>query len=233
MSIDDQQQQQQAVADGTTGVEAGDGIVERLLNLPVAALLALATVIGLCCAFLVVCTCRLVMQPNRGKGGPRYSRSPTRSSVRASALLDDDDDDESEEEEEEEEEDDDDEEDDEEDDDYDHAEQTSSRRATTLPAIYKTAAGASAIDIPLAGIFNMPELIAAVVHLGSTTVDADISAATIKIHYVMAPGERPRKITRSTSFTDLCKASGLVVTPNKHASVDSSASIESRAEAMD
>jgi hypothetical protein len=212
MSIDDQQQQQQAVADGTTGVEAGDGIVERLLNLPVAALLALATVIGLCCAFLVVCTCRLVMQPNRGKGGPRYSRSPTRSSVRASALLDD-------------------EEDDEEDDDYDHAEQTSSRRATTLPAIYKTAAGASAIDIPLAGIFNMPELIAAVVHLGSTTVDADISAATIKIHYVMAPGERPRKITRSTSFTDLCKASGLVVTPNKHASVDSSASIESRAEA--
>ena len=83
----------------------------------------------------------------------------------------------------------------------------------SIPAIYKTADGACAVDIPLAGVSTIRGLLEAVVHLGTAMVDADISAATIKVHYALAPGVKPTRITRDTTLWDLREATGLVVTP--------------------
>ena len=83
----------------------------------------------------------------------------------------------------------------------------------SIPAIYKTATGACAVDIPLAGVSTVRGLLDAVVHLGQAMVDADISAATIKVHYATGPGVRPTKVTRDTTLWDLRAATGLVVTP--------------------
>ena len=83
----------------------------------------------------------------------------------------------------------------------------------TIPAIYKTAEGACAVDIPLAGVSTVRALLEAVVHLGQAMVDADISAGTIKVHYAVGPGIKPTRITRETTLWDLREATGLVVTP--------------------
>ena len=83
----------------------------------------------------------------------------------------------------------------------------------SIPAIYKTADGACAIDVPLAGVSTVRGLLEAVVHLGQAMVDADVSAATIKVHYALGAGEKPTRITRDTTLWDLREATGLVVTP--------------------
>jgi len=83
----------------------------------------------------------------------------------------------------------------------------------SIPAIYKTSGGACAVDIPLDGVSTIKGLLEAVVHLGGSMVDADISAATIKVHYATGPGEQPKRVTRETTLWDLRGATGLVVTP--------------------
>lgn len=87
----------------------------------------------------------------------------------------------------------------------------------SLPAIFKTPDGACAVDIPLSGVRSAAALIDAIVHLGSAMVDADISESTIKVHYATAPGERPRKLTRTTRFDAIRKATGIIVTPGGQA----------------
>ena len=63
----------------------------------------------------------------------------------------------------------------------------------SIPAIYKTGDGACAVDIPLSNVGTIKALLEAVVHLGQAMVDADISAATIKVHYATGPGVKPRR----------------------------------------
>lgn len=87
----------------------------------------------------------------------------------------------------------------------------------SLPAIFKTPDGACAVDIPLAGVQSAAALIDAIVHLGSAMVDADISASTIKVHYAIGPGSRPRKLTTTTKFAGLRSATGIIVTPGGRA----------------
>lgn len=85
--------------------------------------------------------------------------------------------------------------------------------AESIPAIYKTAEGACAVDIPLDGVSTVRALLEAIVHLGQAMVDADISASTIKVHYATEPGVKPIKVMRDTTLCDLRDATGLVVTP--------------------
>ena len=68
-------------------------------------------------------------------------------------------------------------------------------------------------SVSLAGVSTVRALLEAVVHLGQAMVDADISAATIKVHYAKGPGVKPIKVTRETTLWDLREATGLVVTP--------------------
>ena len=83
----------------------------------------------------------------------------------------------------------------------------------SIPAIYKTGDGACAVDIPLSNVGTIKALLEAVVHLGQAMVDADISAATIKVHYATGPGVKPKKVGRETTLWDLKGSTGLVVTP--------------------
>ena len=61
-------------------------------------------------------------------------------------------------------------------------------------AFVPTADGACAIDVPLAGVSTVRGLLEAVVHLGQAMVDADVSAATIKVHYALGAGEKRRSV---------------------------------------
>ena len=82
-----------------------------------------------------------------------------------------------------------------------------------LPAIYKTAEGASTIDIPLAGLASVSALVDAVAHVGSQMIDAEISTETIKVHYARGEGKKPRKITPAIRPEDLRQASALLILP--------------------
>ena len=84
-----------------------------------------------------------------------------------------------------------------------------------LPAIYKTASGASSVDIPLAGIHSIHTLVVTVARLGAAMVDEDIRVGVIKIHFALAPGEKPRKVTPSTRLEDMRIATALIITPAK------------------
>ena len=83
----------------------------------------------------------------------------------------------------------------------------------SLPTIYKTAEGASTVELPLAGLHAVSALVDGIAHVGQAMIDADISVDTVKVHYALGPGDRPRKITSSTTPMDLKKATAFIVTP--------------------
>ena len=83
----------------------------------------------------------------------------------------------------------------------------------SLPTIYKTSEGASTVELPLAGLRAISALVEGIAHVGQAMIDADISVDTVKVHYALGQGERPRKITASTTPLDLKKATAFIVTP--------------------
>ena len=86
----------------------------------------------------------------------------------------------------------------------------------SLPAVYKTSAGASTIDVPLANVLTIDALVGAVARIGSAMVDSDISTETIRVHLAFGHGERrPRKLHAKCSLDELKVATALIITPAK------------------
>ena len=100
-----------------------------------------------------------------------------------------------------------------------HARQSASTREvasaqSSVPTIFKTADGACTVETELDGVRNVRELVQQVVRTGQADVDPQITASGIRLHFLASENARPKRVTRTTNWTELRGATALIVTPS-------------------
>jgi len=68
-------------------------------------------------------------------------------------------------------------------------------------------------DVEMSDVASLRDLIHRVVLTGSESVDPGISPETIKLHYLLPEGGKPKKVGQTTRWEEVRRATAFVVTP--------------------